>query len=452
VVSEPEIARVELWVDAYAPAGGDGSRARPAKVLPPTVPQGALVHLASGLYRGPFTVGSGAHLRGVGVVVLWLEGPGTVVEVGSAQLENLSVQGGAVGVRARGRASLTRVTFSGFSQVGAVVEAGAALECSGCLIDGTIAGTDGVRSSGAVQLTSSRFTGGLAKGVHSSGGSVALMQVEGLGPRTLVSSLDTEVRLVDVRASGGQGPAFFVAGGSLHAARLTIEGHEYGLHASRTTVTVDGFVSRGSQCGLALTASRGSLAGVLVERSGALGGLQLLESTVRATDVQVRGAQALGVLVRKGRVELTTLRIEGVAREGGTASDPQLGDGLQVRDAEATVDDLEVRDVEGSALVVSNFARVKLGALRAERTGAAGVVVDVDGSLEARSVTLRGAHGPGALLLNRGHAQLALLEISGVDEAVWADCDTGAWAALDVLRGAREQAPSRCVRVGPAAR
>jgi hypothetical protein len=354
-------------------------------------------------------------------------------------------------VLVRGAAALERVSFSGHSRAAAQVEPGGALSCTGCVFDGTIPGTDGVVATGAaVRLDDARFTGGFGRGVSVSGGEVRLTRVHGLGPRTLLHALDAGVYLEDVDAAGGRGPALFVSGGSLQGRRISVDGHEDALLAARAKVDVQGLTSRGSRCGLALLQVTGRLGAVRVERSGSLGALQLLDDDLAIDGLDIRSAQATGVLVRKGSARLSHVRIEGVAREGGSEEAPEMGDGFQVRDAVATLEEVEVRDAEGSALVATAFATVTVGTLLAERSGSAAVVVDRGASLDARRLTVRGARGPGLLLTDSGHARVGRLEVSGAGDAAWAECERGAWGVVGRLESGGEVQPSRCLRVGEA--
>src|SRR4051794_23823780 len=58
----------EVWVDGARRESGDGSRARPFRTLAEglAVRPVATLHIAAGLYAGPFLLPAEAHLVGVG--------------------------------------------------------------------------------------------------------------------------------------------------------------------------------------------------------------------------------------------------------------------------------------------------------------------------------------------------------------------------------------------------
>src|SRR5262245_30643699 len=77
--SGPPPAPVELWVDASALEGGDGTEARPLKTLGAALESAravgaAHVHVRTGLYRGPFTLPAGWAIDGPESAVLFVEG------------------------------------------------------------------------------------------------------------------------------------------------------------------------------------------------------------------------------------------------------------------------------------------------------------------------------------------------------------------------------------------
>jgi hypothetical protein len=261
----------------------------------------------------------------------------------------------------------------------------------------------------------------------------------------LLRSLGAHARVSRCQAQAGVGPALFAAGGTLEVDALEVVGHEYALLGHDVTVKVDGLVSKGSVGGVALQQAQGTLVHVRVGRAGAMGALQLLDSDVAVDELDVEGALGVAVLVRAGAARLTKVRVRDVTREGGTEADPQLGDGLQLRGVRAWVDDVRVQDVDGSALVVTHFAIVTGGAVVSERSGAAAVTVDRVASLELQALTVHGAHGPGVLVMDQAHAKVGQLQVSGVEEPVWADCEASAWAELGQVGQAL--LPSRCVRV-----
>ena len=76
--SVPSPRVFELWVDGSAPPGGDGAQGRPGRSLREAVEREfrrpLRVHLATGLYEGPFAFDGGIELVGEGLVALLTPG------------------------------------------------------------------------------------------------------------------------------------------------------------------------------------------------------------------------------------------------------------------------------------------------------------------------------------------------------------------------------------------
>jgi hypothetical protein len=440
---------VEQWVDGSVLVGGDGSREHPFKEVPPLVAPLRL-KLASGLYRGPFVVGPGVELEGQGEVVLYVErGDGAVVQLRGGTLRHLSVQGGVRGVEVGGTALLEQVHVSGYREVGVWVEPEATATIRRGQLEGTLPDSIAVQVEGAtVVMEESRLRGG-RRGVQAKAATVTLLRTQAEGVSSLLNAVDSKVVLREVASSAGRGPAFFVAGGSLTLERGQAVGHEYGLQVSNATVDVKRFVSRGAlQAGLALSHATGSVAGALVDRAQS-GSVQLLDSTLTIDDLEVRASTSFAVLVRQGTVGLTHLRITGVRADGQASGEPVLGDGLQVRDATVTLDEVAVRDTEGSGLYVSAAANVRAKKVLVERAGAAAVVIERGSKFEIDALTVHGAHGPAVLVPDAAQATIGVLDASNVDSACWAECDAGAVVRLTTLSGTAPVFASRCLLRGP---
>jgi hypothetical protein len=80
-----------------------------------------------------------------------------------------------------------------------------------------------------------------------------------------------------------------------------------------------------------------------------------------------------------------------------------------------------------------------------ERSGAAAVTVDRMASLTLQALTVHGARGPALLVLDHGTAKVGQLQVSGVEEPAWADCEAS--ASVELGQVSQATLPSRCVRV-----
>lgn len=441
-----EPARPQVWVDAFAAPGGDGSRARPLKAVPP-LPPGVELHLASGLYAGPFVLPDDALVEGRGEVVLFAEGDVTVVSASRASLSHVAIQGGATGLLASGAVTLDGVRVSGFRKIGVRAEQ-ARLDARGLTVEGTIAGTLGVSASGGVTTVSrASFTGGLSRALMLDGGRAVLRRVESTGAKTLVQSRACDLDAEGLSAAAGSGPALFVSGGRAVLRDVAVLGHEYALQlASGARAEVSGFSSKGALMGAISTlASEATFTKVEIERSGVHGAFELLDSTTTVSDARIREAQSLGLWVRKGRARLARITVEGVAAEGSGERQSQ-GDAFQFRDAEIDADELTVRDVEGSAVYATAVATVRLGTLRAERTAWGALLVERGAKVTANEVVSVASRGAAVSVLDHGTLVLHRLEASGAEVPLWAECGEGADVELGAVISKVAQPASPCVR------
>lgn len=447
----PEVHRVEVWVDGFSRPGGDGSRDRPFKTLPQPLPPGALVRLRSGVYAGPFTLAAGARLEGQGEVVLTgADGAPAVVTAADAELDGLSIQGGAVGLEAGANVKATRVRFSGQRQ--RAVRVRGALWLSDAELVASVEGIDGlwVERGATLELTGARFSGGFRRAVQSEGGTLRLTSVRAQGVKTLVHALDARSTLAGLQASSGSGPALFFAGGRVTLAGAEVLGHEYALQLAREAVAeVSGLRARGSlEACVASTGATLSLSRSTLWDCGPGGALSLMHSKTELSGVEVLRARELGVFVREGQL---TLR-GGLTVRGVSGTDGVLGDALHVR--EATVRDQGgghfFSELEGSGVFASAFADVQLAQVTVERARSSAFFVERRAQLQLGAALVRGGGGPAIVVPDDASVRVGKLFVAGGNEApVFAECHGGARVQIDRLETTVPQLPSRCVTVGP---
>lgn len=439
----------EVWVDAFAPEGGDGSRGAALKQVP-VLGAAAHLHLRSGLYRGPFVFPPGSQVEGHGEVVLFDEGAGPVAtSEGPLSLQRLSVQGGRVGVLANAPLVLEQVKFSGHRVAAVqVIDAGVTgqqLEVT-ARVDGVI-GLDATNAS--VSLRAVKLLGPLAQGVRARDSTVALAQVTSEGPATAVQTLGGALELDGLRAAGGMRTAISVTGTRARLSGLEVTGHEYAVLGRGGELQVDGLLARGPQRGgVSMLDAAVRLSKVTVERAGGLGGAQLMGCTSQVQSLTVRDTQAWGLFVRKGRATVTELTAEGIRGEPGVDGAMGLGDALHVRDAEVEVARLVARGLDGAGLYASSFAVVKAGSLEVSGAGTGAVVVDRKSVVTAERVTSRGNRGPALAAPEDGLLSVDVLDAQGGDVTVWADCATGSFVTVKAVAPGTELPRLRCLQ-GP---
>lgn len=454
-----------LWVDASAPPGGDGSASRPLKLLPAHVGPELEVHARTGLYRGPFRL-ERARLVGHGAVVLFSEEPGaTVASAEDSRIAGVSLQGGAVGLEARGVVELEGVHFSGHRTAGLRAHPSSMVLGRGLQLEAPAGRATAVEASAAhVQLTALRVRSAWHRGLSAMEAEIILEDASFEGPATAVHGVGGRVRVERFASSGGTGPAIFVSRCRLSLRHAQVRGHEYGLQTGAgTKVDVEGLEVEGTQeAAVALSGTSGILRGLELRGSGSAGALQLLGAasasgltdggagdeapTVLVERSRVRDVPALGVLVRQCRTVLRDVTVEGVRQEVDGTLGPSLGDAFHLRDAWVDADGLSVRDAEGAAVWASAGARVTLGRLTSVRTGVGALVVERYARVDARAVTSEASRGPAVSVLEHGTLRIRELASKGSDAPpLWVDCDRGGAARVLHVIADREWPLDRCV-------
>ncbi|RKH72687.1 hypothetical protein D7X96_04655 [Corallococcus interemptor] len=443
-------AAAELWVDAAAAPGGEGTRERPLRSLTEALarPGPKQVHLATGRYEGPLRLPDGTRLVGKGLAtILAATDPGaTVVDAsGDTSLEGLTVEGGGWGLDARGPVRVQAVTFRnqarGAIRLGAGplegrglrFEAGAdsqAWTCDppaapapkpagtalGVLVE---AGTP--EAAPSLILRDSAFVGPFDRAVRTRGG--ATVRLEGVcvqGARMALSQEGGTAEVERARVSGGTGTAFSTVEGALTLVDVRVQGHEYGVTANRARLSVRGFTSEhATRAGLGLTAATGLLEDVVVKDAGNYGALQLTASDLEVRRFRLEGSREYGVVALQGRVRLRDGVITGVSTADGIA-----GDGLHLRNVDADVDTVTVEGARGSCVLASQRAKVALRKARLSGCGLAAVAVDSRATLTSRNIDVRDTSGSILLAIEEGQLQVEDLTAKDAQgELVSTDCE-----------------------------
>ena len=440
--AEPAAAPAEVWVDGARPESGDGSRKRPFRTLGEALaPRAApTVHIAQGLYAGPFTVPEGVRLVGVGpATVLFVEGGEPVVRAGAgAVLERLVVQGGGWGIEAALGLRLEEVGFSG-QREGAVRVTGGKLVARGVRFEASVSETVGLALEGpaTAEVKDSTFTGPWRRGVRVKGGAEA--ELETVAFRGAVLGLDQEggrVRLRRVTVEGGRGPGLLVRDGTLQIEESAVTGHEYGLASNGAKLEVRGFTSvRAERAGMGLARSTGRLENLEVRESGSFGALQFIDSDLEVRGFRVEGVDAYGLTATKGRLR---------AREGTItrlrSSEGFTGDGLHLRGVNADIEAVQVSDVAGAGVLAAQGGEVVLRNVTLSRCKQAGLLVENLGKVQAHGLEVRGPGGPALAVLRDGDATVDQLTASELTEGLlWAECEGVARVRLGRVKSENRQ-------------
>ncbi|WP_224365894.1 DUF1565 domain-containing protein [Hyalangium versicolor] len=427
----------EVWVDGARGASGDGSRERPFRTLAEglVVRPAPTVHVARGLYAGPFVLPAGTRLVGEGEgTVLYVEGrePVLRMEVG-ARLERLALQGGGWAVETDGTLELEGVAFSG-QREGAVRMIGGRLVAKGARFEASLSETVGVsvEGPGSVDVRESTFVGPWRRGVRMQG--AAEVVLEGVRFQDAVMALDQEggrARLRRVTVEAGRGPGLLVTDGTLEIDEAQVIGHEYGLASHGARLDVRGFTSvRAERAGMGLTRSTGRLEDIHVRQSGSFGALQFVDSDLEVRDFRLDDVDGYGVAATKGKLRardgsITRLR----SKEGFT------GDGLHLRGVVADVESVEVRDAPGVGVLAAQGAEVTLRDVTLVRCQQAGLEAESLARVSATGLEVRDTKGVALAVLRDGEVWVDVLTASGLAEGlVWAECEGTAQVHLGRLR------------------
>jgi hypothetical protein len=428
---------LELWVDAQAEEGGDASRARPLRHLAPALAMRApqrLVHLAPGLYAGPFVALDGTELVGGSAAVLTAPVGGPVLEAhGAVRLTRLLVQGGTVGLLATGALQLEGVRFSGQREVGLHLEKGGSLAAAGSLFEASVSGGVGLllETGAEAQLHGCTFEGPWQRAIEARApGNLHLANSSFRGAVTALQLVGGRADVADVTISEGRGPALFVSGGALSLHRVEVRGHEYALlTGSGAAVEAEDLSSTGAdRAGVGVVQAKAHFVRLSIASAGTLGGLQCVSSEVRVEGLRVTEVRGSGVSTRGGSLRLDDAVVRRTREPDGSG-----GDGVQLRGGRTTLANLTVQDASGACLLAAEGADVQLSHASFERCHTAGLAVETGARLWTSAVTVQSSQGPGAVATSDGELVLRSFRALATDGVVWAECSNGAQVrTLDV--------------------
>lgn len=449
----PSVAPVQLWVNAASTSSGDGSEQRPFKTLAEALArsgEGSIrIHLAAGLYAGPFRTVGPVQIVGGPSSVLFAEGSAGVLLPGAEiDLEGVAVQGGSIGIEATRRVGLRGVRFTG-QRSAAVLLRGAALVADASTFSASISETRGIvlEADATGEVSGCAFLGPYRRAVESkTRGSVRIRESRFEGPVTGVHQTAGAVRVERTSFAGGRGPAVFAAHGRLELFDVDVHGHEYGVQCGEgAALTANRFSStRADRAGIALAKANAELEEVLIADSGSFGGLQLVNAAASLRRFWIHGGEAYGIHARDSRLAAADGAITQIKDRGGDA-----GDGVHVRGGTATLDSISIRSVAGAGALAAEGAQLSMRDLALESCHLAGLIAETLAKVRGSSLFVRNAEGAAIVVPGEADVQVDLLSSEHNSEgAVWAECGSGARVVLSRLSGdSLGGASSRCVRV-----
>jgi len=417
LASEPA---AELWVDAFAPASGEGTAARPYRTLERALSKlparGGRVFVAKGLYRGPFRIPADVEIQGTSPAVLFVEGNETVVSSkGPLLLTNVSIQGGAIGLETSGRVTLDGVHLSGQRQVAVRVASGE-LNVSRCRFSASIADVLGIAAapSTRVLISESSFEGPFRRAIElRSKGTLQVRDVEWQGSN------------IGIHQTGGKS---LMGKGELHSEGMVVFGHEYGLLANEgAVVSLHDFISvRAERAAIALVQARGELDGIQTVDSGSFGAIQLVSSDATIRHFWLHRAIDYAIQARNSRLDASNGVITEVRDVGGSE-----GDGIHLRKSIGTVQSVVVRSAQGAGVFVAEGSSIALRDLQLLHCRGAGVVSDTLARVLASSLVVRSSEGAAIVALDHSRVVVEALTSERNEQGpVWAECQSGASVEL----------------------
>lgn len=444
--------RTELWVDASAAEGGDGSRARPLRALGAALQRSPVglelqVHLATGFYRGPFELPAQVRLSGTRLSVLLAEGDEVAIRPrGPVTLEGVTVQGGRVGIEGGERTRLVDVQFRGQTSSAIHLQRGA-LESSRCQFAALTADSLGIsiEDTATAHLAEVQFVGPFRRAIELRGSASLLIDGGTFdGPVTAVHQVGGKASISAVSISGGRGPALFSARGEMKLLRVDVFGHEYAVLANDgASLIIKEFSSiRSERAGIALVKGRAEMEGLIVIASGSFGGVQLVSAVASLRRFWIHRADAYGVQARDSRLSLRDGAVTDVRDQAGTS-----GDGIQLRQSEATIESVSVQRTQGVGLLVAEGSKARIRDLRLVHCGWAGIISETEGEVDGSSVVAQDSQSAAVVVLGESRADFRVLTSErNQSGAFWVECHNGARTRVWRLQTDEPGHHDRCVR------
>lgn len=426
--SEPA---VELWVDAFASAPGEGTAARPYRSLELALSKlparGGQVFVAKGLYRGPFRIPAGVEIRGTSPAVLFVESNETVVSSkGSLRLQNISIQGGATGLEISGRARLDEVQLSGQRKVAVRVDSGE-LNATRCRFSASMTDVTGIAAfpNTRAVISESSFDGPFARAIElHAKGTLRVRDVEWQGSNIGIHQTGGKSFIRQGRFVSGTGPAVTVGKGELQAEGMVVFGHEYGLLANEgAVVMLRDFTSvRAQRASIALVKAKAELDGIQTVESGSFGAIQLVSSEATVRHFWLHRPVDYAIQARNSRLDVSDGAITEVRDAGGSE-----GDGIHLRKSKGSIQSVVIRSAQGAGIFAAEGSSVALRDLQLLSCRGAGVVSDTLAHVVARSLVVRSSESAAIVVLDQSRVVVEALTSERNEQGpVWAECQNGA--------------------------
>jgi hypothetical protein len=401
------------------------------------------VILRPGRYRETLQIQRDVAFRGEGEVVIQ-GAPGTAILTASGRLilENLTFEGGDVGIIGTGRWTLTQVRFKAQRRA-AVTLRGGELDVKGCVLEPGAPGAKGVVAlEGArLRVSNTRVVGKFGRGFELSRATGDFVNTVVEGGVTGFHFVDSKVLLSGISLSGGSGPGVFCARSSVEVRASTFAGQEYALLCNdHSEVRLRELFSTGAlRAGIALVESNLDAEDVQVVGAGSFGGLHLVNAQADVRRFWIHGSGSYGLNVREGRLRLSEGAVTGVKGSDGDGD----GDGVHLRQVEAQLRSLTVSGSTGAGVVAADSSTVTLRDVELRGSGQAGLIVEGKSRVDAQELRVVDSQGPGLVVLDGSRLKADLLQANGNTQGMASvDCPSG--SVLELTRTRGETPPAAC--------
>jgi len=355
-----------VFVGAAGPGVADGSAAHPFADLQRALdaaPEGALLRVAAGEFRGPLRIRRSVRIVGEGPRRTVIRGgAGTTVDVRAPQVElrALGIASGSSCVSfTGGKHRLAQVELRGAKERGLAGKdahisfRGGAIRDVGDSASGRGVDVDG----GSIELRSIVFrsAGRRAIVLHRAVGLVDDVEVKGSALSAVQATAGASVRVVRGSFEGLGGAALYAGGSSMSVEGALVDAAEYGVIGFRGAdiVVRGGKFSRYRVAGIALVGSHGSISGAQFASGGSEGAISVSfadgELPILLTDNRIREPGPIGIHVTESAVTVRGNSITGARPD----AQGDLGDAVYAMDSRLIATDNVLRGNAGSGIAAT---------------------------------------------------------------------------------------------------
>jgi hypothetical protein len=361
-------ASAVLFVGAASPGVADGSAAHPYADLQEALdaaPEGALLRVAAGQYRGPLHIDRSVRIIGEGprrtvITGNGASGPAVAVRAASVELRGLGIAFGSSCVSFDGGDHrLAQVELRSATQQGLFARRARVRFRGGVIRDiGNEASGRGVDvDRGAIELRAVVFraAGRRAIVLHGAEASIEDVDVRGSSLSAVQATAGSSVRILRGAFEGLGGAALYAGASQLYVEGAVVDAAEYGVMGFRgaDVVVRGGRFSHYRVAGVALVGSHGSISDAQFASGGSEGAISVSfadgEMPILLTGNRIRTPGPIGIHVTESSVTVRGNSITGARRD----AQGDLGDAVFAMDSRVIATENVLRGNAGSGIAAT---------------------------------------------------------------------------------------------------